>query len=181
MYVYCECISDHSPPVPPISVLTQQTGDEPKRHDDAADEQVGHGQRQQEVVGDALQRLLQTDGQADEHVAHDAGHDEQQHGQVGEVEAGGRHSVPVATDGRHVHRRRRRRGHLRELRARRRRRRHCRPAAAAATWGGLGPSEGRRSGQGAGGGGGHTAGVGSDGVVTDSEGTNTHAGSRRSH
>ena len=51
-----------------------------ERHDERRDHQVGHGQRDDEVVGHVLQVLLQDDGGDDEHVADDGGQDERAQG-----------------------------------------------------------------------------------------------------
>lgn len=54
------------------------------RHDQNGDAQVGHGQRDEQVVARSAQLLDQEDGQTDEDVADDGDDDDQQHDEAGD-------------------------------------------------------------------------------------------------
>jgi len=72
--------------------------DDGERHDDDGDEQVGDGQRREEVVGHVLQAPVSGDGRAQQRVAEHRRDDDQPQ----------RHGAPL--DRRRHRRRRRRRG-----------------------------------------------------------------------
>lgn len=65
-----------APPVAEYPIAHQLVGQR-KRHDDYAQEEVGHGQTGDEPVLHVLQRLLRHDGYDHQHVAHD--HHDHQH------------------------------------------------------------------------------------------------------
>lgn len=68
--------------------LTPDQGQNPQRHDEDGDHQVGDGQRHEEVVGDILEAALPADGQADEDVA-GGGADGEDEGRQGPPVVGG--------------------------------------------------------------------------------------------
>lgn len=61
---------------------TQNGVEESHRHDQNGDTQVGHSQRDEEIVAGSAQLLDQENGQADEDVANDGDDDDQQHNEA---------------------------------------------------------------------------------------------------
>ena len=59
------------------NVLTVQFDDHGEGHDEDGHEEVGDGERHEEEVGHVLKSSLPAHGQTDEHIAQDAGHDDQ--------------------------------------------------------------------------------------------------------
>ena len=61
------------PPIPIYAMMSYQDIDG-EGHDESCDEEVGHGKRDDEEVGDVLQQLLSTHRQDDQHVPEDHHH-----------------------------------------------------------------------------------------------------------
>ena len=87
-----------------VRCLTVQFDDHGERHDEQRDEQVGDGERHEEVVGHVLQAPLPAHGDAHERVANNAGDDEDDESEHAPPEArrrGIRQRVPGRVVGRH--------------------------------------------------------------------------------
>jgi len=74
-YVRAVCIDLYS--VPRVATYTVDLNDDGKRHDDDGDQEVGDGERREEVVGHVLQTTFGSDGDAEKNVSERRGDDYQ--------------------------------------------------------------------------------------------------------